>query len=490
MSGLADILKQVIQEKRLKQTEVAVGANIDRTTLSKVINGRRAITRDQLENVCSYLGLPMERREELRAMLEEETLGQGTYSRNETVRNLLNHLYHLDEIDRNMITMPGADVALDESRIQVVNGVLNVSTFIQQFVLNELNKNERVLLKTNCQMKYNKYVDLWYSIYCAKKGAVEVDHIICVESGNNMITGQGLSSISDVIAVSLATGVGYRAYYYYVESIENESRTLPYIYYIVVNDKVLLLSEQIDSAMLIVDAAVAQSYSTAFDKVRAMAEPVVVTYNGPAEALVEDFAYDENYEDSCVIQYEPTVCLTWSAETLVSHARIEVPGVRELAELSYNRYKRMQSHDCAKTKVVFSRIGLDSLMETGYSIDYPRGFMTPFTYEERLEFAERNIERIKHGSFIRIANEAQLQISQNCATRVDMKGVVQLIVIKDNLETVKSLILRRPAEVAPFIDFVNSLPLSRMVLSKEETLRAFEDHAKRLRAKIAAGEKV
>ena len=146
----------------------------------------------------------------------------------------------------------------------------------------------------------------------------------------------------------------------------------------------------------------------------------------------------------------------------------------------------MQSFENPRLTQFFTVEGLNAFLEEGYSNDYPREIMRPFTLEERLTFLQRYIKSVENEAKIRIINPARFKASKYCTIRLNANRSVIFTSYTQNLESMRMVRVREESVVGAFTEFVDYLPQSRLVFSQEETLHILKKHESNLQARIAA----
>ncbi|MBE6754137.1 MAG: hypothetical protein E7559_07305 [Ruminococcaceae bacterium] len=498
MSKFSERLAQIVHEKKLVQKHLSARIMIDNADFSRMLKGLRRPTEEQFERLCSVMSLPAAVRQELEDYLEEDRIGQAAYEQHDMVRRMIGSIESLEPdtlrdsgCSRKMIISENPS----EQKIIICSSAYAVDNAVKDIVEMAAYSGKNEQLRIFCSFKYKNLFSLIYQILCSMPGCMSVKHLLSMESLSESSGKNNTMRMMEILPFALSVGSGYSAYYYFTQNIEANDAARMYPYYIVSGDRVLRISSDFETGVLLCDADHADLYRDNFDMVLGLSEPVVTQYGSMEDTLSgeqEHITYD-----NCDIHYivsEPALCRVLNPDVILSCRKKDISepeSIDKIANLARVRFSQLYAMDMLSTGLIFSVAGLDKFMETGRSSELPECITDPFPISVRLQYLEKYIELINKGGFIRAANPAKLRVSRGCSMLIAAnKSIIVNTHDKDMTDFRSAHIFEESVLNAfkAFLEYIHN-PRSKMVLSREETLGILTAWVERLRERQRAGEK-
>lgn len=89
MSEFSDKCREYIEKSQTNVYQMSKKSGLDRTTLQKMVQGKRLPGKQFLETMCEYLILNQSEKEQLMRLYSIEKMGRNAYECRQEVRQLL-----------------------------------------------------------------------------------------------------------------------------------------------------------------------------------------------------------------------------------------------------------------------------------------------------------------------------------------------------------------------------------------------------------------
>ncbi|MGN0353549.1 MAG: helix-turn-helix domain-containing protein [Muricoprocola sp.] len=217
MSEFSNVLRELIQKKRIQIYPMAQYCHTDRSTMYKIINGKRnPPSEENFKRMCDFMHLAPSEYDELRQAYEITLLGETVYFRRKSVEKFIREYQeHLQLPD--VPPLPMVSVGLDVEKwdtmqsCMALSNQLEVNHILQHILILEANKKEGQI-----GLFLQPDNDFLFGFLAGLKSAgnsLKIQQIICLDDEEEEVT-VNISYLKYVLPLYLYLQQ-YDLYYYY-----------------------------------------------------------------------------------------------------------------------------------------------------------------------------------------------------------------------------------------------------------------------------------
>ena len=483
MSQFRDALKQHFDENEINISSLSRQCGIDRTTIQHMVGGRKDYklpSYDALKAVLKCLRMTPGERKYTEELYTIEKIGVHNYVGRQYVKGIIEQIaaLHNPDVLRHSVIVSGS-VNLDTADC-VFTGANAVNSVLQAVFAEEIAVNSNPHICLNVPFSYAYLKQTLLQSYWEQDGRLEIKHLVILSKSPkaNQNKNINLETISDILPFAFCLGNGYRAKYYY-SSIEAENElllTMPY--YLLTAKRLLLMSGDFTSALLITDVRMIDEYRNAFERSYNQCQNLIEHLDNPLEIFD---AYSDCIIDDCPAysaQGYPCFFQYLSEDIIYRHARMESPNAGETVAglVTYiANFSRMNITD------YFSMNGLEAFARSGRLEVFSEMEANPFTVEDRITILESACSEIEGGGKTRLVDSSKISLSNWAIVSTINNNSLQFY--HQNQGVYHYCIIKEASIVNAFVDFFESLSQSDMVFSAEETLSVIRGYIDELRSR-------
>lgn len=462
MSKFSDRCKAYLEADGHTIYSFSKASGLDRTTVHRLVNGKRLPSREFLMEFCHELRINAREEKEIFELYEEEKVGTAVYQNRKYVLNFLSEVHSAEHRNSSEAEtsftgefLPYTDTLLD-TRTQVY--YLLQSAFVKNTESSCILTN----LPTDSALHITNYLVRMYLKY--QKNVI-LKHLITLMPNPSAVQNVNcnLESITRVLPLALSDFKTYLPYYTYGHIYRSDFFQLPYPYYLMTEHAVLEISSDMKRSILHRDPASVQLYHGELERILADARPLMQISHTLEDSLR---LYTNVSWPSHLIHNSLAAmpCLTWAVPRhLLMETAQKLLFPRTFSELLQVFY-RNPPEDPDMT-AFFSRDGLIDFLKTGRITGQMVSYLPPLTPEERLEalrnFLETNGKKLFSARLLRL----NLHLSDKLHIEL-LPGQQLLFCIFNPEKQIRFVLLHEPTLYDAFSDFfgylgdpVNSFPV-------------------------------
>ncbi len=285
----------------------------------------------------------------------------------------------------------------------------------------------------------------------------------------------GLKLLEWILPLCLVADNHYHPYFYYDHStVSYYSDPLPY--FILVEDFLLCLSQDLKSAVLYKSSELIQYYRQSISETINQCESLLTCSMDPFDILKQYMDYS-TLDGYYTIMAQPCFGKFYSREFIASKVPKELPYYQELVDAADRRFSIIRNLT-SNYYTVFTYSGLRDFCETGVFCDMPREYVQPCTTKEKLSLMQALKDGIADGSITGlIVNPSKFQIPEYLTFTISPdKGIhIFTTLMFEEKAYHSNMHILEPIISKAFFDFILSLPASEYVYSKEDTLKILDE---------------
>ncbi|HIR11116.1 MAG TPA: helix-turn-helix transcriptional regulator [Candidatus Fimenecus excrementavium] len=273
MSDFSNKCRAHIEHAGTNVYQLAKISGLDRTSLQRMVSGKRLPGKDFVKRLLPYLRLNIQQQEELLELYEAESLGKTVYYNRLYIKGILEHL--------SFRRYPGdlytscAPASFDT--------IQAVSHFLKEALLSE---KEPACLCTNLPATHISFFQALLYLRAKYQCSFALRHLFRMvrtpEASDN--ANANLEILNCVLGFS-CTGCNYSPSYFYTSDTLSESSTVLFPYFVLTEKKALLLSGDMQHHMTLDTPSCVATLQKEFDRQFNLALPFLFTQKTPEEAM-------------------------------------------------------------------------------------------------------------------------------------------------------------------------------------------------------------
>lgn len=475
-----DLLRKLIEQSGESISAVARGAEVERTTLQKVLSGERTLPYPAVKKLASYLRLTPHEQKIFYEYYDMQIQGPSSFESRKTIVRLLRELSNLpvpEEKQKLILTVKQRSEAKAEKEPKLIAGVYAVRNRICRMIDLELQEKEPELsLFLPADDGFTMYY--LYNVFSEYETSLAITHIIPYGVSDENLGSEGLEILERVLPLALTASTRYDSYFYYNKY---EVVATPFPYYLITAAGVLLISENYETACLVSSREMLEHYRYFFRQAMEQCSPLLQVQQNIFAILQ---TYSETVEKNSYYTFMRQPCMgkLYTMELIEKKIRRGIPFREKLVEESKKRFSDL-ARVTGDYYTFFTEEGFWEFLDTGIISDIPREAIDVLTMEERLYLARRFRDGVADDSITgRIICEDQLMFPPYLSFSVNARNKLDIFTLQRYAgdEHFYNIHIDEPLLGRKFMDFVLFLPKSEYVRSKEETLKLMDEMLDRI----------
>ena len=476
ISTFSKMLKRLVEENGDSVSRLSQITGIDRTTLSKYISGSRLPSEEALKKLLAVIKPTEEERKQVLSQFELESSGELLFDQRQSVKEMLERLSLTSQYTATA-KLPPIDLQADlpQEAVYEVRGRPALESALIMLVTPKETKRPTVIrASTNFPFEL---IDIMVrtTLYSAKK--ISFRQLLCFPK-RMQSTGdiqKNLSALSFALPLILNDTLDYEVNYYYGKSAYQADTATPMPYYVMSEQAMLLVSDDIEFGILIQNPTLQAAYSNRFEHLWRNSEPLLVQDENTEHAMGAFTSLEakspKNYKikpQPCLPRYAPDSMV----ESILSGTVGQDPViVRQLWE----RFRQLQQNQ--NDIIFFSEEGIAAFANTSYVIDLPANIYHGVTPAERIMVLKRLREDCFH-HYRRILRRQYFKMSEGVILEIcENAGAVFGIATEAGHNVA---VIREDTIVKALCDFADYLTHSDFVCTQAQTVEILDRYIEEL----------
>ena len=283
MSKFSEKCRELLAENGYNVYRFSQIASLERTTLQRMVTGKRLPSPEFVEHFCQALRISLTEKKEVMDLYKMESIGETAYQNQTLILQLFEKLSILEKNKRfnNQSVVNYGEIKL----ISPVSTDKYETELLLQYVLRKtLQEQESPELYTNlpgANSLLPHYLNLLVPEY---NKTILIKHLIHFQP-NASYAYENLETLHQIIPLCFSSGINYIPFYYYSKLSQNDQPNLLYPFYIITEKYVLQLTTDLSKGILHSDPVILQEYTKEFQNCLKHSAPLLQQSKDPAEAL-------------------------------------------------------------------------------------------------------------------------------------------------------------------------------------------------------------
>lgn len=469
MSEFSDLLSLLIKNQDVNVSALTAYCELDRSTMYKLINGKRAPSSKALvQKLASFMNLnPLETQELLQAYLLTKVGWDTYYSRKNALEFILSFtdLHSESFQDTSALDFNAASWHTKKDTV-ALSGQIQINSCIHQMVTELLSKPDGHLFIL-AQPEHLEVINLSAMLPYAKS-TLHIQHIICVNNRKGYIRSQqnyNMQCLKKIISL-YEKPVTYEPYYYYdnVNSHFNNLNFLPCMF--LTDSAAILCSSNLKEGVMIKDKETLHLFENRFRDIMKNTEPLTSSFHSILNFHLKNFSiiYKEA-STSYSLSAEPCLIPCFTKDLLNKYIPDSLPQKNTLLQelpLYIESLTKSSSH------MYFTREGVLRFLMTGRLHEIPDALYSPFEYEDRIKLLKKFYDQVNSSNNIRLLKGSLEKFPLNLHLAVTVN--YGYLMFSGQTSMLTYILLKEQNLLSSFYDFASSLDEMEMLETKDETL--------------------
>lgn len=322
MSKFSEKCKELLVENGSNVYRISKSASLERTTLQRMVTGRRIPNIDFVKTFCKALRLSLSEEQELMRLYKMEVIGEATYKSQESILHLFQHLAELEksnmQLSRNVIQ--NGDLVLVSP---LAKHPYDTDLLVHYIFQNVLHSEKDSFIYTNLPSESPLLLQYLSHFISKSSGKVLVKQLVFFHSNVADIY-VNLEILSQILPLCFLENISYEPCYYYRKFINTDQEYSLYPYYIITPDHVLQLSSDLKRSILHSEQQLVQHYQEEFEHIMVHSSPLIYKPDSMEAAMEKYFGSTPpakflRWNPPCVILifFQRICCSSWHRNTFL-----------------------------------------------------------------------------------------------------------------------------------------------------------------------------
>lgn len=291
MSKFSDQLSQFVKLSGKSKNQIIDESKINRSSFFQFLNGKRMPTKEHLTAILAALQLTPGEEEQLRKMYQIAEIGENIYESRKGCAECLEDLALLTGQNRRPIHEFVGEAVYSVSRAPIL-GENRVYQELCHLAQAEMLKPEPQidLFLPRQPNDFLKYLKSFYQNKSNKK--IRMRQIIQFSLNKEEKTKDILNFFNSLLFLMAVSGDSYEAYYYYSDSVLEDTIGALYPYCVMTSSGVMLVSARMDRALFSATDSILVACHAQFQEAVTRAKPFIENIGGVGQSAVEHGVWD------------------------------------------------------------------------------------------------------------------------------------------------------------------------------------------------------
>lgn len=471
MKSLHTLLKEYIAKSNYTIYQLAMDSGINRTTLQKALSGERPISLDNLQKILPFLALSVAEKRELDQAFLISQIGEITYQKHMYLKNLLEGVNlpvsDLPAPKQGTTVLPG----LQLQQACPVSGGYPIITTICNLLAAETSEGAGAYLYTISDFHNQFFCNLYIQLQAANLNMLQVKHIVTfskVSGNHDEASLSNLKTLSTLFPFAMSTPRDCSLYYCYEEIAAQKLSGIPYPYYLVLPQNVVLLSGNCQNALILPKECV-PFYQQHFDGMLQASMPLLDDID-TASFLSACISLSSSARYIYTLETQPCIAAFLDEDMIARciNSELDPSQIRLLSQTLLEHCNNLQHTPDFLS--IFSRKGYDDFVENGIIYQIPSGYYHPLSIEDRILLLERLIHANQAG-------KKRFILARGEAFRPQMEFYIYdsaiLFTHTPDDSPAQICIMKEPHIIQAFKDFLMHTSYYKLIYTVEETTELF-----------------
>lgn len=480
--NLGEMMHSYIQKNGYSIYEISKKAEVNRTTLQKVLTNERKLTKPMLDKLRPYLKLTPSEYSDLVLMIGETKKGKAEIENFNFIKHMIESVYESSYANEAMNRYK-LSVAHDvkDYKKELFVGRIAIEGLIHELLHLEYKKelpSIKVYIPNNSNLING--VLQQQAIMFPEFNTLHVNQIIAMSRDKSKpnTARTNLNILSNVLPNIVISKCKYDINYYYGQDIEDKGE-FGFPYYIVFSGAVLMLSANCNTALLSSKDTVVEYFTNMFDAFLKKSLPLMTPCVYAEDILPHMMQLDLKCEHLYSLENQPCFVTYLTRDVIEKYTNHDLPNYNDaitLVTMRAEQLRGLKGHTC-----YFSKTGLNDFVKTGILADFSPEYASPLEVNDRkwlLQELYKEIESNRQGH--RMINPYAFAMPSNLICALHKNLGIDFYGFGLNEQNYKYIHIAEMSLVDVFERFFEYISESDLVYSQMDTLNYIDECIKKL----------
>lgn len=487
MKNFGKLLRTYIERSGYTNYGIAQKANVNRTTLQKILANERIPSQEFMDRIFPLLKLTPEESCELLSVFEIMQTGESLFAQRRSIKQMLESISDITRsltvntaADAHSSMQSSPDISLTE---EIHYGRYEVGILLTDLITRECaGPSPTVRISLPANIGFFKQIFLQTIRYCPNKENLTIQHLTCFLKADtdNISPAPNLDILANILPFLASPIFNYEVYYYYDNYLISDAGRTAFPYYVLFSDTVVLLSADGNTAIPFQKTDMLFYFNNLFEAALQNSNPFITSCPHPEDVLPHLIGMDMDNRPFYSLEFQPCITAYLTERMLRTYANPDIENYEtalELTTIRINQLKNMDQHVS-----IFSKAGLLHFSETGLISDFPSGYMIPLSVRDRITILEALYQDIYTGKHNhRLVNPLIFPISQHLICHLHQDAGLDFSSYELSGNSYHYIHIEERTLLEAFGDFFQYMINSPLVYSKEDTLTAIRTFIENLK---------
>lgn len=479
MSEFSACLGHFIKEGKTDTALLAERTGVPRSVIASFLKGKNLPEQAVFRLLLRELPLTVEKERILSHCYYVSSVGEWAYRRRSYMQQQLSTLAEMipqDAARPDCNPIEPIDFhTLPKEGIQLYRGPFAVEGVLHQILSEEIGTQEHPMVCTNAILRQGMLQRILLWMYLSAGGKLELRHVLPLTKDTRTDL-NNLKALFGVLPFCIAPGCAYHPWFYYSTAPLYADVSTPFSFYLYTNQRLLWLSDNLETAALVSSDDLLAAYKERFDQAVKLSRPLI--HRAPSakqmiDASANFYASAEPYQ-TYSLELQPCLGPFLTKEMIERIVNLEEEGTEELAYALYEYYQTMAPRMTKITSICWER-GLDLFIDEGRLCTFPPAYARAFDKQDRLELLKRFHQGVMDGKILLyFVNESRFPFVEGFSLHCQGERKAAFEVHDSATQLYASIIFDEQSLCGAFYDFIQSMPEGEWVYSREESLAILE----------------
>lgn len=480
MSTFSEHCKRYVEESGLTLYEFSQKSGIERTTLYRMINGKRLPSKDVFLNFCSFLRLNNYNRDILYELYYEERIGTATYKNRKFIHSLIENMDFIHQnsmLESNSVLSIGLPIFQNQELSYTTTNSLQTKNTIHQLLIAAFSDSKIQNIYTNIpQSNSDFFANLPILFHQNNTDTLNFYHLLTFLSKpeRNINPNYNLEILEKVLPLSIVPRKNYYPYYHYNEISMEEMTICTFPYYLVSETFALEIDTTFSSAILHVEPNIIALFQKRINGILKNMCPLFELKSNFMEA--SDYYYEftkKHLSPTYIMEYSPCVSHLVNLNRISHFIKLLPQPIS--GTVGSNMISYITNAKNTATKHIFSERGLDYFWQHGKLLGQGAALLPPFPVRIRKHGIQNFIKIVEQENSPFFCIKENFHAPQTVYLELHESPHILLILFTPNSE-LRFCHIQEASLYYAFEDFLSSINDMNLLLSKEEFLQKLNSY--------------
>lgn len=475
MSEFSKKCKEIIKRKNTNVYQISKKSNLDRTTLQRMVNGEKKVSRQFVQELCSFLQVSQQEEEELLELWNMERIGEKLYYARREIHKMLKDI---QQICDSWNLYKGGMYRIEnreerEEKLRVLTMEMDIADAIRCAISEEITTQQEPVISMDYFKNVTYAMQQMIREERDNKKKIQCYQYVQLRAGEDQAAVvENISRLKWILSFAFSFRNCYYPRYAYVNSGSKEEMLQLWPHFLFTTSKIILISAKEDEALVITDPYMISLWKRQLEQKQELYSDLFFYYGSvkPEKGYGQQSFYHRAplYE----VTSHPCIAMLVSMEEMMENQ--DNAYMKEMLEIHQDKEENHIESIC-----YFGMQGMEEFARTGRLFGMYGDCWHICSEEERKQRLENLLSHLSGEYEGSCLIKDDYQVPDDFYMEVYTDGRLVLGYTAD-VERYVCVCIEEKGIYEAFYDYLKSLPEEKCVYSVEETKRLMRERVGRM----------